>query len=314
MSSPELVYLQSLHHISVLAPLVQRFSSQETLRQLQQVFSGDLAPRYQLQNSQNMSITDGMAQISHLVLPEIMYKHSACHGMHEVSQAGAETIDFILESVFQPQDAELILQIKCEDNLSSLLNCARYSTVLQAYQAREMCLAALIISLSTSNCLAVLEVATSVVAGCPELHARAAEICLSDMQAAIEADEASFALLSANTLSFLLQHDDLMCSEDHVFLTILKWVESEVKGRRNPLLRQLAGSCIRPSQLSYNQLILLDAHPLVSNNMEAISIVSGLLIRMIMTDPEGARAGDPKNRPRKGRTDLKQQCQQSLAS
>jgi hypothetical protein len=138
-----------------------------------------------------------------------------------------------------------------------------------------MCLAALLISVSGSNCLAILENSTSVLSGCAELHAKAAEMCLSDLPGAMEADAKSFLLLSAQTLTFLLQHDDLRCSEEHIFLILLKWVKlGSEKGSRVPLLRQLAGSCIRPSQLSYNQLIWLDAHPEVSSCSRTYNSVS----------------------------------------
>ena len=176
--------------------------------------------------------------------------------------------------------------------LQNLVLNVRYTTVLQAHQAREICLATLLMSVGTNNCLSLLSIATD--CGCAELAKQALDICLADPLSAVKADPKAFSDLPLKALVHLLSHDGLNAEEDEVLLMLVRWVNADAK-TRSPLLLGAAGRCMRTSLLSYDQLVALDGHPEICRNYEAISFVAGLFIGLIMERPSKGSAND---RPR----------------
>lgn len=177
--------------------------------------------------------------------------------------------------------------------LRNLLHSVRYSTVLQAHQASDMCLAALLMSVGSTNCLAIMQLAAA--CGCTELHRQALDVCLADPAAAVAADVAAFTRLPREQLLHLLGHDGLRAEEDQVLLMLVQWVDAD-SGARSPQLVETAGLCLRPSLLSYQQLVALDEDPAVCKNVEAITLVAGLFIKLIMEVPSTS----VNDRPRSG--------------
>ena len=77
----------------------------------------------------------------------------------------------------------------------------------QAFQVREMCLAALLFSVSTDTCLSMLSFAFA--GGFLELFEKCKEVALPAWQAALAADPAALEQLDPDTLKHLLQQDGL---------------------------------------------------------------------------------------------------------
>ncbi len=142
-----------------------------------------------------------------------------------------------------------------------------------------MCLASLLLSIRPGNCIALLSAAYT--AGCSELERSAARACLQDLPAAAEVDAFSFGQLPRSLLQALLSQDSLRCSEGEVLLLLVRWAEADATARL-PMLREIGGSVVRPSQLSLTMLEELDQHPAVSKSREAIEMVAGLFIQHIM--------------------------------
>ena len=207
------------------------------------------------------------------------------------SSSGLSALEWIQHAVFPGQDFPGCLSDSGPAVLRNLLYGVRYSTVLQAHQASDMCLAALLMSVGSSNCLAIMQLATA--CGCTELHRQALDVCLADPAAAVAADAAAFARLPREQLIQLLGHDALRAEEDQVLLMLVQWVEAD-SSVRSPLLAETAGLCLRPSLLSYQQLVALDEDPAVCKNVEAITLVAGLFIKLIMEVPSTAEHDRPR--------------------
>jgi hypothetical protein len=162
-----------------------------------------------------------------------------------------------------------------------------------------MCLAALLLSADTGNCIALL-VAAEAAGGCPELAHRALDILLADPVSAVEADPESFARLPIETLIEVLSHGALNVEEDRVLLMLVQWAtggysDDATKASRTKQLAEVADRCIRPSQLTYQQLVALDGDTTVCKSIEAIQLVAGYFIRMMMGNGEPVSQSD---RPR----------------
>lgn len=155
-----------------------------------------------------------------------------------------------------------------------------YCSVLQAHQASDMCLAAMLMSISPSNCLAIYQLACD--SGLQELAARARQEVLGSFPQALAQDPKTFHQLPAPALLSLLQDDDLQCPESEVLLSLIDWSNASDAPQRRTHLMGMAKRCVRMSQLSLKQVELLDQHPQVVSSQEATRLVAGLYLAIIM--------------------------------
>lgn len=161
-----------------------------------------------------------------------------------------------------------------------------------AFLCHALLISALIKSVSTSNCLAMLAWSNEQLFPIPALVEKAEVVALTNFSEAVIADVKSLRLLPDEVLLKLLQADGLNVKggEAEVLLTLVQWMDNDDQGekkRRELKLMQMVVDTVRTEWLTMAELEALDMHDCVVKSREATKIVASLYLGRIFNNHIG---------------------------
>jgi len=192
----------------------------------------------------------------------------------------------------------LVYRDTAEQQLA-LARCVFEGTLNQAYASRELCIAALVDSVTMHNCLSLMALADS--CGCPELLQSCEECALKNFSTSVDSNADGLAILSEAQITRLLTHNDLHVeSELEVYSALSVWVEHDLAERQSSFAKLFA-RVVRFNQLSHTDLVyLVEEAQLVALDKKALELAALSLIQRYMGVPHDDILGQtPSNGPRK---------------
>ncbi len=168
-----------------------------------------------------------------------------------------------------------------ETSSSSLADSVLSGTYEEAEFAKDLCIASLCDSITTSTCFSLLSLAESV--HCIPLYRASLRYSLQHFQEAIDKDVTGLKLLNEQQITHLLQSDSLaLSSEYQVFIGLSAWVEADLSERLSRLA-DLMRDCIRFTHLTMAELTqILDHSQLVALDHRALELGAQAVIQYYM--------------------------------
>ncbi|KAL6784757.1 hypothetical protein ACKKBF_B03080 [Auxenochlorella protothecoides x Auxenochlorella symbiontica] len=264
-------YLHALYQCRELSAAVVRFGGQKTLSNIERSIGAGLAAvQACLGATHYPDITSDLTQVADLVLQnvEVADFEFAC----APCPLGIQVLDRLQEAVFGYASLK-----------EAFMRCVHQASLSEARQARDLCVAALLDTLSVHNALSLLSLARS--AGCAPLRRRALRLSTSHFSLVTSHDYAGLVTMSHAHLVELLSDDAVaVASEAEVFRALAAWIEAD-RDERAPDLLETFKACIRLAHLGSEDLTYVESHPVILADMRVHALIANAFLCRLVGAP-----------------------------